>query len=115
MVNTAIVKAAAEGILAAKKTSLLAKHGGHIEITKRWVKSLFNRIGYVKRKGSNAGKITVAQFQEVKEVFQADIQAEVLMNDIPQNLILIGIRLQYIMSQQGSGHASAKGEDCSYC
>ena len=43
-------------------------------------------MGYVKRKGSNAGKITLAQFQEVKEVFLADIQAEVLMNDIPPEL-----------------------------
>ena len=108
VVNTAIVKAAAEGILAAKIPSLLVKHGGHIEITKGWVKSLFNRMGYVKRKGSNAGKITVAHFQEVKEVFLADIQADVLMNDIPPNLLSIGIRLQYIMSQQGSGPCIGK-------
>ena len=111
VVNTAIIKAAAEGILAAKNPFLLVKHGGHIEITKGWVKSLFNRMGYVKRKGSNAGKITVAQFQEVKEVFLADIQAEVLMNDIPPpppNLLSIGIRLQYIMSQQGSGPCIGK-------
>ena len=108
VVNTAIVNAAAEGILAAKNPSLLVKHGDHIEITKGWVKSLFNRMGYVKTKGSNAGKITVAHFQEVKEVFLADIQADVLMNDIPPNLLSIGIRLQYIMSQQGSGPCIGK-------
>ena len=34
VVNTAIVMAAVEGILAAKNPSLLVKHGGHIEITK---------------------------------------------------------------------------------
>lgn len=55
----AIVQAAAEGIVAAKNPSLLVKHSGHITITKGWVKSLFSRMGYVKRKGSNAGKITV--------------------------------------------------------
>uniref|UniRef100_A0A1X7UP39 DDE-1 domain-containing protein n=1 Tax=Amphimedon queenslandica TaxID=400682 RepID=A0A1X7UP39_AMPQE len=44
-------------------------------------------MGYVKRKGSNAGKITVAQFKEVQEVFLADIQAEVLMNDVHPQII----------------------------
>ena len=87
VVNTAIVQAAVEGIVAAKKPSLLVKHGGHIIITKGWVKSLFSRMGYVKRKGSNAGKITVTQFNEVQEVFLADIQAEVLMNDVHPQLI----------------------------
>ena len=87
VVNTSIVMAAAEGIIAAKNPSFLAKHGGHITITKGWVKSLFSRMGFVKRKGSNAGKVTVAQFNEVQEVFLADIRAEVLMNDIHPQLI----------------------------
>ena len=72
VVNTAIVQAAAEGIVAAKKPLFLVKHGGHITITKGWVKSLFSRMGYVKRKGSNAGKITVTQFDEVQVL--ADIK-----------------------------------------
>lgn len=88
VVNTSIVMAAAEGIVAAKNPSFLVKHGGHITITKGWVKSLFSRMGYVKRKGSNAGKVTVAQFHEVQDVFLADIQAEVLMNDVHPQLII---------------------------
>ena len=44
-------------------------------------------MGYVKRKGSNAGKITVSQFNEIQEEFLADIKAEVVMNDIPNDLI----------------------------
>ena len=79
--------AAAEGIVAAKNPSLLVVHGGHIQISKGWVMSLFHRMGYVKRKGSNAGKVTVAHFQEQQEVFLADIKAEVLMNDVPQQLV----------------------------
>ena len=79
--------AAAKGIVAARNPSFLVKHGGHITITKGWVKSLFSRMGYVKRKGSNAGKVTVAQFKEVQDVFMAGIQAEVLMNDIHPQLI----------------------------
>ena len=85
--------AAAEGIVAAKNPSLLVAHGGHIEITKGWVKSLFHRMGYVKRKGSNAGKVTVSHFQELQEVFLADIKAEVLSNDVPVNWSLTGTKL----------------------
>ena len=79
--------AAANGIIAARSPALLLQHGGHIDITKAWVKSLLIRMGYVKRKCSNAGKITVARFEEVREEFLADIKAEVLMNEIPPQLI----------------------------
>ena len=46
-------------------------------------------MDYVKRRCSNAGKITLAHFEEVQEVFLADIKEEVLMNEIhvPQQLI----------------------------
>ena len=87
VVNTAILMAAANGIIAAKNPTLLSQHGGHIEITKGWAQSLFRRMGYVKRNGSNAGKITVARFQEVQDEFLADIKAEVLMNDVHPQLI----------------------------
>ena len=87
VVNTAIVLAAANGIVAAKNPGLLTSHGGHIEISKGWVKSLFQRMGYVKRKSSNACKVTVACFQEVQEEFLADIKAEVIMNEVHPDLI----------------------------
>ena len=60
-------------------------YGGHIDITKSWARSLLNRMGYVKRKCSNAGKITVAEFDEVKDVFLADDAAKVVMRDIPSD------------------------------
>ena len=44
-------------------------------------------MNYVKRKGSNAGKVSVSCFNKLQEVFLADIKAEVLMNDIPKDLI----------------------------
>ena len=87
VVNTTIVMAAANGIIVAKNPALLAQHGGHIEITKVWAKSIFQRTGYVKRKCSNAGKITGGCFKELQEEFLADIKAEVLMNDVPPPLI----------------------------
>ena len=63
VVNTAIVMGAAEGIVSARDVSKLVSHGGYIDICKSWAKSLLNRMGYVKRKASNAGKILAAEFE----------------------------------------------------
>ena len=87
VVNTTIVMSAAKGIISAKDGGLLAESGGYIEITKAWAKSLMKCMGYVKRKASNAGKVTLSNFAEIKEEFLADISAEVLINDIPPQLI----------------------------
>ena len=38
------------------------------------------------KKSSNAGKVTVEDFEELKAVFLEDIKAEVLLNDIPIEL-----------------------------
>ena len=43
--------------------------------------------GYVKRKGSNAGKVTVPQFEELKEEFLADVEVEIVMNDIHKEMV----------------------------
>ena len=48
----------------------------------------FIRIGYVKRKCSNAGKVAVPRFLEIQGDFLADIQAEVVINHIPAELLL---------------------------
>ena len=88
VVNTLVVMAAAQGIIAARDISKLVSHGGHIEITKTWARSLLTRMGFVKRKCSTSGKIPLTQFERVKEVFLADIAAEVVMKDIPKDLII---------------------------
>ena len=88
VINTAIVMAAAVGIVSSHDITALRSHGGHIEITKTWAESLLKRMGYVKRKGCNAGKVSPLHFTEIKDIFLADIQAEILMNDIPDELIV---------------------------
>ena len=52
VINTAIVMRAtdSEGIISARDVSKLVSHGGHIDISKSWTKSLLHRMGYVKRK-----------------------------------------------------------------
>ena len=88
VVNTIVVMAVAEGIISAKNISMLSSHGGHIVITKSWARSLLTRMGYVKRKFSTSGKISSSQFEESKEIFLADLAVEVVMNEIPWDVII---------------------------
>ena len=69
VVNTVVVRAAAEGIISARDITKLTSHGGHINITKSWAISLLNRKGYVKCKASTSGKIPQSQYVELREVF----------------------------------------------
>ena len=80
--------AAAEGIISARNISKLSSHGGHIVITKSWARSLLSRMGYVKRKCSTSGKIPPTRFEELREIFLADVVAEVVMKQIPRDLII---------------------------
>ena len=91
-VNTTVVMGAAEGIVAARDVTKLRQHdgkfyGGHINITKSLARSLLNQMGYVKRKCSTAGKCTISEFDEVKEVFLADVAGVAVMRNIPKELI----------------------------
>lgn len=88
VVNTAIVMAAAVGIVSSRDFTKLSSNGGYMNITRTWAKSLLNRMGYVKRKCSNAGKISPIELAQIQEVFLADIKAQVVMNDIPYELII---------------------------
>ena len=65
-------------------------------------------MGYVKRKCSNAGKITVARFQEVQEEFLADIKAEVLMNEVHPLIIFNWDQtaIQFVLTGQWIMHRS---------
>ena len=88
VVNTTVVMGAAEGIISYGDASKLSSHGGHVNICKSWAQSLLRRMRFVKRKCSTSGKISMAQFDECKEIFLADVAAEVLINDIPESLII---------------------------
>ena len=50
-INTAVILAAAEGIITAKDRTLLALHGGHIELKSSWAKSWMSRMKLVKPRG----------------------------------------------------------------
>ena len=65
VVNMTIIMADAEGTVSARDVAMLSLHGGHIQITKTWAESLLKRMGYVKRKCSNAEKVSVTRFEEI--------------------------------------------------
>ena len=88
VVNAVVVMAAAEGIISARNISKLSSHRGRTNITKSWARSLLNRIWYVKQKCSTSGKIPPAQFEESRDIFLIDVAAEVVMNEIPRDLIV---------------------------
>ena len=87
VVNKTFVMDGAETIVTARDQGLLVTNGGHIEIRKAWAVSLLQQMGYIKRKGSIVGKVSQPHLEELQEIFIADIQAEVLINDIPPDLI----------------------------
>ena len=91
-VNTAIVVGIAQGIVKSHNGNLLACNGGHLVLGKPWAKSFLSHMGYVKRRGSTAAKVTVENFQQLREQFLIDIKAIVEVEEIPTDLISIGIK-----------------------
>lgn len=82
MINAAITMATAIAIV--RK----AENGGPITVTSNWAKSILYRMNFVERRGSSYAKITVANFEVVKEQFVLDVNAVVEMEDIPPDLVL---------------------------
>ena len=76
-------------------------------------------MGYVKRKCSTSGKIPLVQFEESKEIFLADLTAEVVMNEIPKELILnwdqTGVSIiptgEWTMEKEGASRISIANAD----
>ena len=87
MITTTITMAAATAIVRRSDRNLLSENGGSISITPNWAKSLLCRLNFVKQKGSSTTKMTVENFEAVKEQFILDIRAVVEMEDIPPELV----------------------------
>ncbi len=88
VVTTAITMAAATAIVRKADRNLLAENGGPITITNNWAKSLLHRMNFVKRRGSSTTKLTVTNFDEIKEQFIIDVNAAVELEDIPPQLVI---------------------------
>ena len=88
VVNTAVAVGCAKGVVASEGANILACNGGHIDITKYWAKNLLSRMGYVKRRGTTKAKVTVEDFDAVKEQYLLDIKNVIEMDEIPNELVI---------------------------
>ncbi len=119
VVNTAIVMACAEGIVCNKDSNLLSSNGGYISLTKDWGKSLLRRMGLVKRRASTKSKVSIENFEELKEQYLLDIKACVEMDEVPDELIInwdqTGIHYvpvsSWTMEKEGSKRVEIAGID----
>jgi len=88
--NSAVVIAAAEGILMNKNATLVSKNGESgikVKLTEDWAKSLLKRMGYVKWKACSKAK-DVARFEQLRDEFLLEIKVIVNMDEIPPEMII---------------------------
>ena len=71
IVSRSIVVSAAKGIIQHYDPSYLQEHGGELVVDDSWAKSLLNRMGYVKRKGTKAARKLPPDFTGVKSAFNS--------------------------------------------
>ena len=88
IVNTHTVIATARGVVISHDANLLFENGGYIEITKSWAQRLLERMNLVKRKGTTAVKVLPSNFEKLKKQFLSDVCSTVVMEDIPEELIV---------------------------
>ena len=73
-VNSAITIATAEGVVRSVDANLLACNGGGINLTKPCAKGRLGRVGMVKRRTSSKTKISVENFEALKEEFSLEVK-----------------------------------------
>ena len=77
VVNTSIVIAAALGMVKRRRPSLLECNGGYVTLKKSWAKYLLGKMNYVKRRATTKHKVTISNFEQVKQEFLMNIKAVV--------------------------------------
>ena len=77
-----VVLAAGKAIVQHHNKSLSNENGGPINL-----RSLLERMNFVKRKATTAAKIEPSHFDELKEQYLLDIKAVVEMEKVPSELV----------------------------
>ncbi len=119
VVNTAILIACANGVVRSYDSNLLACNGGHILLSKHWVKYLMKRLGLVKRRASTKAKVSLPDFERYKAQFVFDIKAVIEIEEIPCELVInwdqTGIHYvpvsNWTMAKEGSKRVEIAGID----
>lgn len=78
--NSAIVLAAAEGVVQNCDSNLLRSKGGHISLSKDWAKGFLHRLGYI----ITSAKVSVSDFEAYRAQFVFDVQTIVEVEEIPK-------------------------------
>jgi len=87
VINTAVVMAAAEGIVKHHDANLI-EDDGPITITKDWARSLLTRMHFVKRRANSKAKVSVPEFDRFKEQFAYDARVIAEFEEIPDRLVI---------------------------
>ena len=66
----------------------LEEFGGTVRLTKDWAKNMLRRMGYTKRRANSKSKVFPADFKAIKQQFLIDKKSVVVMEEIPEALIL---------------------------
>lgn len=119
VINAHVVIAVGMGLVINKNANLLVENGGHISLEKHWAKYLLARMGFVKRRGNTKSKVSVEQFDELKELFLLEFNNAVEMDEVPQQLVInwdqTGINYvpvsSWTMEQEGSKRVELLGKD----
>lgn len=119
VVNHNIIVAAATGIVQYHNRAMLKEYGGTLSFDKPFTRSVMERMGYVKRKGTKAAKKLPPDFDEVKTSFIERVRNEVQDNAIPADLIIAfdqtGLRIvphsNWTMEEKGAKQCSIVGLD----
>ena len=101
-----------------RSQNLLSENGDPITITINWAKSLLCRLNFVKRRDSSTAKISVTNFEELKEQYLFDIKAVTMMEEVPPELIInwdhTGISIvpgsAWTMEVKGSNHLARQNK-----
>ncbi len=117
IVNRKIAIATARGLVTHHDRTLLQENGGYILLGRSWSESLFQRMGYVQRKGTKAGRKLPNDFSAIKEKYLLDIKAIVKEHNIPDELIVnfdqTGVSIipvdDWTMEKEGSKDVSITG------
>ena len=99
--------------------SMLSKYGGPATLTKAWAQSLLQHMGFVKRRGTTKCKISVENFESLRDEYLDNISTTAVMEDIPLDMVLnwdqTGINIipsrSWTMKKRGSRRVELKGID----
>ena len=119
IINAHVVIAVGMGFVLNKDANLLEENGGHISLTKHWARYLLLRMGFVKRRATTKSKVSVEQFDELKELFLLDFSNVIEMDDVPEELVInwdqMGINYvpisSWTMEKEGVKRVEVTGKD----